>query len=268
MQAVLSERRNGQGDLAVTADLTGAELVVAPLEWRKPRDATAKASARVLLDHDRLTAIDAVQLDGDGLVLRGRARFQRRQAIGVPDRSAGAGAHRGAGHGEPADGGPDHGQSQRCDARSGAASWPRVPRRTRRARDRSRAAAGPPWMLDAKFDRVLMAQGGASSDVIAHAEHDGRMVRQLRIEGRTGPRAPFSGADRSRSRRAPPHRQRGRRRRAAAWPGLCAQHAGREAVGAGAVRRCAAGPSFGRVARTSRISASATRRRWASCCRR
>ena len=75
VQAVLSERRNGQGDVAVTADLTGAELVVAPLEWRKPRVAPAKASARVLLDHDRLTGIEAVQLDGDGVVLRGRADF-------------------------------------------------------------------------------------------------------------------------------------------------------------------------------------------------
>jgi hypothetical protein len=37
VQAVLSERRNGQGDVAVTGDLTGAELVVAPLEWRKQR---------------------------------------------------------------------------------------------------------------------------------------------------------------------------------------------------------------------------------------
>jgi hypothetical protein len=34
----------------------------------------------------------------------------------------------------------------------------------------SRAAAGAVWVLDAKFDRVLMAQGLASSDVMAHAE--------------------------------------------------------------------------------------------------
>ncbi len=39
MQAVLSERRNGLGDVAVTADLTGAELFVSPLEWHKPRAA-------------------------------------------------------------------------------------------------------------------------------------------------------------------------------------------------------------------------------------
>ena len=39
MQAMLTERRNGQGDLAVAADLTAAELIVAPLEWRKPRAA-------------------------------------------------------------------------------------------------------------------------------------------------------------------------------------------------------------------------------------
>ena len=61
MQAVLNERRSGQGDVAVTADLTGAELFVSQLEWRKPRAVSAKASARLLLDHDRLTGIDGGQ---------------------------------------------------------------------------------------------------------------------------------------------------------------------------------------------------------------
>ena len=74
--------------------------------------------------------------------------------------------------------------------------WRRVSAVARRRSPRDRAAEtepppGPSWTLDAKFDRVLMAQGRASSDVVAHAENDGRMVRQLRIEGRTGPRAPF-----------------------------------------------------------------------------
>ena len=45
--------------------------------------------------------------------------------------------------------------------------------------------------VDAKFDRVLLAQGRTASDVAVHAENDGRVLRQLRVDGRTGARAPF-----------------------------------------------------------------------------
>jgi hypothetical protein len=51
--------------------------------------------------------------------------------------------------------------------------------------------AGPPWVLDAKFDRVLMAQDRLATEVAVHGENDGRVFRQLRVEGRTGPLAPF-----------------------------------------------------------------------------
>ena len=141
VQAVLSERRNGQGDVAVTADLTGAELVVAPLEWRKPRVAPAKASARVLLDHDRLTAIEAVQLDGDGVVLRGRADFSggSLSAFRIDRLVLGRTVAQGTVNLPTA--GPITCQSQRCDARSGAASRPSHPAAPAGARQ-SRAAAG------------------------------------------------------------------------------------------------------------------------------
>jgi hypothetical protein len=45
--------------------------------------------------------------------------------------------------------------------------------------------------VDAKFDRVLLANDRAASGVVVHAEDDGRVIQQLRIEGRTGARAPF-----------------------------------------------------------------------------
>ena len=190
VQAVLSERRNGQGDVAVTADLTGAELVVAPLEWRKPRAAPAKASARVLLDHDRLTGIEAVQLDGDGVVLRGRADFSggSLSAFRIDRLALGRTVAQGTVNLPTA--GP-------IAVNLSGATLDLAPRLARRtpphpaARDRAEPPPGPAWVVDAKFDRVLMAQGHASSDVMAHAEYDGRMVRQLRIEGRTGPQASF-----------------------------------------------------------------------------
>jgi hypothetical protein len=191
VQAVLSERRNGQGDIAVTADLTGAELVVAPVEWRKPRVAPAKASARVLLDHDRLTAIDAVQLDGDGIVLRGRADFSGGSLSAFRIDRLALGRTLAQGTVNLPTAGP-------ITVNLSGATLDLAPRLARRtpphpaARDRAEQPTGPSWVLDAKFDRVLMAQGHASSDVVAHAEHDGRMVRQLRIDGRTGPQASFT----------------------------------------------------------------------------
>lgn len=190
MQAVLSERRNGQGELSVTADLTGAELAVSQLEWRKPRDATAKASARVLLDHDRLTGIDAVQLDGDALVLRGRALVSGGRLSGfqvdrlVLGRTVAQGSL-----GLPAEG-------PLTVSLSGATLdlGPRLGRRTPPhppARNGTEPPPGPTWTVDAKFDRVLLANDRAASGVVVHAEDDGRVIQQLRIEGRTGARAPF-----------------------------------------------------------------------------
>ncbi len=190
MQAVLSERRNGQGELSVAADLTGAELAVSQLEWRKPRDVWAKASARVLLDHDRLTGIDAVQLDGDALVLRGRALVSGGRLSGfqvdrlVLGRTVAQGSL-----GLPAEG-------PLTVSLSGATLdlGPRLGRRTPPhppARNGTEPPPGPPWTVDAKFDRVLLANDRAASGVVVHAEDDGRVIQQLRIEGRTGARAPF-----------------------------------------------------------------------------
>ena len=194
VQAALSERRNGQGDLTVTADLTAAELVVEPIEWRKARDAPAKGSARVLLDHDRLTGIDAIQLDGEGLVLRGRAEFSggRLSVFRAERLMLGRTAAQGTLN-LPADG-PIVANLSGAQLDLG----PRLERKAPPARSSGPGPAaktepppGPPWRLDAKFDRVLMTQGRAANGVVAHVENDGRIVRQLRLEGRLGQRAPF-----------------------------------------------------------------------------
>jgi hypothetical protein len=187
LQAVLSQRRNGQGDVAITADLTGAELVVAPLEWHKPRDAPAKASARLLLDHNRLTAIEAVQLDGDALTLRGHGAFTdgRLAAFQVDRLVLGRSVAQGAVN--LPSGGP-------IAVRLSGTTLDLAPRLGRRATQRQSKTGsppGPPWTLDAKFDRVLMAQGTVASDAVVHVEDDGRIVRQLRIDGRMGARGPF-----------------------------------------------------------------------------
>jgi hypothetical protein len=193
LQAALTEHRNGQGDVAVTADLASAELVVAPLEWRKARDIAAKASLRLSLDHDRLTGIDNIQIDGQGLGLRGRAELRdgniallrvdqlmlgrtvAQGTIRLPE-SPGAGPIVANISGATLD------LAQRFSRRASARKSPP---------SKAEPPAGPPWVLDAKFDRVLMAQDRLASEVSVHGENDGRMFQQLRIEGRTGPLAPF-----------------------------------------------------------------------------
>jgi hypothetical protein len=187
VQAVLSERRNGQGDVAVTADLTAAELAATPLAWRKAPEVPAKASARLLLDHDRLTGIDAVQLDGAGLALRGRADFSGGKLSGLRvDRlTLGRTSVQGT-VGLPAAG-------PIAVNVSGATLdlAPRLERKTPPHPPRPEPPPGPPWVLDAKFDRVLLANDRAADGVVLHAENDGRVIQRLRMDGRTGGRAPF-----------------------------------------------------------------------------
>jgi hypothetical protein len=189
VQAVLTERRNGQGDVAVTADLTGAELAVEPLAWRKPRDAAAKASARVLMDHDRLTGIDAVQLDGDGFAARGSAEFSggRLSVFRLDRLELGRTVAQGT-LSLPASGPITanlSGATVDLAPRLGRHTPPHPPTR------KAEPPPGPPWVLDARFDRVLMAQSRTASNVVVHAEDDGRVIQHLRIEGRTGAQAPF-----------------------------------------------------------------------------
>ncbi|MEJ0018948.1 MAG: AsmA-like C-terminal region-containing protein [Acetobacteraceae bacterium] len=192
VQAVLTERRNGQGDVAVTADLGGAELSVGALEWRKPRDVAAKATARLLLERDRLTAIDAIQVDGEGLALRGRAEFAgTRLSVFRMERLV---LGRTVAQGTltlPADGamaiavsGATLDLAPRLSRKTTPQATPRGPK--------PEPPAGPPWRLDATFDRVLMANDRVASGVVLHAQNDGRVVRQFRMDGRFGARGAFT----------------------------------------------------------------------------
>jgi hypothetical protein len=192
VQGTLTEHRNGRGELAVTADLASAELVVAPLEWRKPGDVPAKASARLTLDHDRLIGIDNVQLNGGGLAVRGRGEFRdgRLAQVLVDQLMLGRTVAQGTVRlPEQSGAGPIvvslTGATLDLAQRLGRHTPARKPPQTK-----AEPPQGPRWNLDARFDRVLMAQDSVISDVVLHAENDGRVFQQMRIEGRTGPMAP------------------------------------------------------------------------------
>jgi hypothetical protein len=193
LQGVLTERRNGQGDFAVTADLTAAELTVAPLGWRKASNIAANASGRLTLDHDRLTGIDAVQLDGDNLTLRGRADVQdgRIARVRIDRLTLG----RTVAQGTIAL--PTSGTRRPIVANVAGPTVDLTARLARRAPttkpppNAQEPPPGPPWTVDARFDRVLMAHDQVLTDVAFHAEDNGRLIQQLQIDGRTGSRAPF-----------------------------------------------------------------------------
>jgi hypothetical protein len=197
LAAILSEHRDGSGELAVGADLAGAELSVAPLGWHKPAGSSARAAARLVLSHDRLTAIEDLALEGDGLSASGSiscvdgkpaviqldrlvlGRSEARGTIRLP--MADEGGRRGVGPIAVTVSGPSIDLSSNFD---GA-------RPPLKAKPKPEQPSGPHWILDARFDRVIMAGDRALAGVSARLDSDGGIIHQLRVDGRTGATAPF-----------------------------------------------------------------------------
>lgn len=200
LQAVLTEQRDGSGSLSVDAGLTGATLTVAPLAWHKPPGTAAHAAARLRLQHDRLESIDQIEADGDGLMLQGsatcddgrvslvrldRLALDRSEVQGTvqlpPSPRAAPIAVRLTGPlldlsallARPKTG--QHGPQPEPIAPSSAPPAP-----------------GPPWTVDAKFDRVLMASNHVLAPVTFRAENDGSVFQRLQINGFTRDKEVFA----------------------------------------------------------------------------
>jgi hypothetical protein len=194
MRATLTGRRNKLGELAVSADLSQAEINVAAIEWRKLRDAPAKATARLTLDHDRLTGIDNIQVDGDGLTLRGRTDVKDGKVVALQvDR-----LHLGRSVAQGTIRFPEVSGAGPIVASISGQTLDLAPRFSRRGpahkaspQAKVEPPRGPSWVLDARFDRVLLAQDRVASAFTLHAEDDGRVFQRLQIEGRSGAMAPF-----------------------------------------------------------------------------
>jgi hypothetical protein len=184
LQAVLAEQRNGSGSVSVDADLTGATLTVAPLEWRKPTGAAAHATARVRLQNDRLDGIDQIEAEGDGLVLRGSATCDNGRISLVRLDRLKLGSSEVQGTVQL----PSSPHAAPIEARltgplldlSALLTRPRTGRHSPEP-----PPPGPPWTLDASFDRVLMAGGYVLQPFSVHAENDGSVFQRLRIAGST-----------------------------------------------------------------------------------
>jgi hypothetical protein len=190
LNAVLTERRDGRGALQANADLTRAELTAAPIGWRKPVGSPAKLAARLVLNHDRLTGIDALTLEGKDVSVRGRAEYGNGQVTAlrfdqlVLGRTRAEGTVRFPAAGK--NGGPIEASFNGAVIDLSAA--------TQRKSEPSAAkpeTTGPPWTLDARFQQAIMAGGRSFTGVSARADNDGRLFTRLLVDGRTGPNAPF-----------------------------------------------------------------------------
>ncbi len=190
LSAVLTERRDGRGALQADADLTRAELIAAPIGWRKPVGSPAKLAARLVLEHDRLTGIEALTLEGKDVSVRGRAEYGNGQVAALRfDRLVlGRTQAKGTVRFPPAgrNGGPIQasftGAVIDLSAATQRKSQPSAPKPE---------TTGPPWTLDARFDRALMAGGRTFTGIVARADNDGRLFTRLLVDGSTGPNAPF-----------------------------------------------------------------------------
>jgi hypothetical protein len=192
LQAVLTEQRNGTGNVSIDAGLTGATLTVAPLDWRKPPGAAAHATAQLLLQHDRLDGIDRIEAQGDGLLLRGSASCDdgRISVLSLDRLTLG----RTEMHGTvqlPA--------APRASPIVVRVTGPMLDLSARLARPNAGRQAkqpepppGPPWTLDARFDRVVMAGGYLLAPVTVRAENDGSVFQRLRVDGMTRDEGAFA----------------------------------------------------------------------------
>jgi AsmA-like C-terminal region len=188
--AALTERRNGQGEAQVSADLTDATLSAAPLGWRKPPGSPASGDLHLRLMQDRLVAVDRISLRGSQLAVEGAADYagNRPSTLKLDRIVLGRSEAHGVVH-FPAT--PDAAPIR------ATVNGPRLDLSARFAETASQgppaqpSEAGPPWIVDAGFDQAIMGEGRVVSGLSVHAENDGRVLSRLRLDGRTGPAALF-----------------------------------------------------------------------------
>lgn len=199
MEARWERRRNGQGTVALNADLRQATMVLAPLGWAKPPGTAGSAEAVLRLNGNTLVAAESFRVEALELAMRGRIAFRpdaRIERIEFLDTLFGGSRLSGEAR-PPATAGAPWQVALRgplLDLRpifgtgghvaGGAAPTPgEAP-----ADDRP----GPALALDLRFERVTMGLGRDLLGVAGRARTDPQgLLREARLAGTTGPNAPF-----------------------------------------------------------------------------
>jgi hypothetical protein len=188
LTATLAERRNGKGSVLLESDLTQATLSVDALAWSKPAGSTASATVSLQLLHDRLSRIDRIAVQGDGVLLTGSAEFADGQMrsllldqIRLGQTEARAAIHFAA-------------NTPMAIALSGSQIdlAPKLTEKSSAAPSRGDGPTTPGWTLDGHFDRVLLAHGERASNLLVKAGGDGTTIRSLDAIGAIGTGAGFT----------------------------------------------------------------------------
>ncbi len=190
--ADIAIRRDGKGDIAVGGDFDAAAIQLARLNFTKPAGQPADLSAHLRLAGDHLVAVDALHMSGPALNVDGAVAFAGGAPSEVSLQHVVLGSDTDA-----------HGSVRL----PGAAGGPWVVRlagpsldasgefaRTPPASNQPAAVAaqpGPPFLVDASFDRVILGPGRTAGSVVLHAENDGQVTRRASLAGKTTGGAPF-----------------------------------------------------------------------------
>lgn len=192
LSAELDVARDGAAKMLLGAGLTEARIKIAALGFVKPAGARATARAEIALAGKRIASIDAFSLTGAGISVTGSVAFSDGKPrlaridhaeIGQSDAS---GSVRFAADGQPMAivlQGPVLDLRGRFTHRAPPAAKAGSVRKPPAAQPE---AKGPPWTLEARFGRVLLARGRALSDCMLRARSDGTTVTEAKLGGSLG----------------------------------------------------------------------------------
>jgi hypothetical protein len=189
LTVVIIERRDGDGSIVISSDLTLTTLSVQPLDWRKPSGDVANASATLLMTHDRLTKIDQIVVRGETLLLTGAATVDGGHFRDIVLDTIRLGQTRGHGAVQIAPNEPIRVvlRGEQIDL-SAKLSEP--------AHDGgsidSGEATSPNWTLDARFDRAILANGESARNISVAATGSGQMIHLLDLSGTMARSAEFA----------------------------------------------------------------------------
>ncbi len=173
--AAYQTQRDGQGEVRVQADLRDAALAVAG--WTKTAGQPATASARLVLKADRLQGISDLQAQGPGMQVRGHADLAGDKPSMLVLDPIVLGPTRARGE-VRLPGTPDQPIRAKLNGTVLDLSTELAAKPSRGNAPKDSA----PWVVDASFDKVLLAEGRSLGAVTAHAEHDGRRLRVLQAQ--------------------------------------------------------------------------------------
>jgi len=176
-------QKDGKGEVSVKADLSGTEMVLPTLNFAKHAGHPAQTEFHLQLDKDRVAAIDRLKVAGEGIDLDAQVDFSsgrpivarvQRAVIGLTDvRGEVRWPTAAGGPWQATLNGPSFDASVHFQRRDGTGGKPR------------REATTPPYVIDAKFGRVVLGEGRTLYQMSVRAESTGKHLRQARLAGRT-----------------------------------------------------------------------------------